>query len=85
MDWVQSAGLGDLALDFFQKLSAAVNVLATPKETLLQVRGAGLSPSLSLPGCLNADWAVLSQSRGAVACLEVSVTSVSVCDVTAGH
>lgn len=39
MDWVQSIGLGDLATEFFQKLSAAVNLLATPKETLLQVRG----------------------------------------------
>lgn len=38
MDWIQSVGLGDLATDFFQKLSAAVNLLATPKETLLQVR-----------------------------------------------
>lgn len=40
MDWVQSIGLADLATDFFQKLSAAVNLLATPKETLLQVGGA---------------------------------------------
>lgn len=39
MDWFQSMGLGELATDFFQKLSAAVNLLATPKETLLQVRG----------------------------------------------
>lgn len=38
MDWIQSIGLGDLATEFFQKLSAAVNLLATPKETLLQVR-----------------------------------------------
>lgn len=36
MDWIQSIGLSDLASDFFQKLSAAVNLLATPKETLLQ-------------------------------------------------
>lgn len=39
MDWVHSINLGDLATEFFQKLSAAVNLLATPKETLLQVRG----------------------------------------------
>lgn len=39
MDWFQSMGLGELATQFFQKLSAAVNLLATPKETLLQVRG----------------------------------------------
>lgn len=38
-DWFQSMGLGQLATQFFQKLSAAVNLLATPKETLLQVRG----------------------------------------------
>ncbi|XP_043088587.1 ras-associating and dilute domain-containing protein-like isoform X2 [Puntigrus tetrazona] len=36
MDWIQSIGLGDLAADFFQRLSSAVNLLATPKETLLQ-------------------------------------------------
>lgn len=37
MDWTHSIGLGDLAAEFFQKLSSAVNLLATPKETLLQV------------------------------------------------
>ncbi|XP_016102087.1 ras-associating and dilute domain-containing protein-like [Sinocyclocheilus grahami] len=36
MDWIQSIGTGDLAADFFQRLSSAVNLLATPKETLLQ-------------------------------------------------
>ncbi|XP_075999150.1 ras-associating and dilute domain-containing protein-like [Genypterus blacodes] len=36
MDWIQSIGLGDVATEFFQKLSAAVNLLATPRETLLQ-------------------------------------------------
>ncbi|KAJ8246364.1 hypothetical protein GJAV_G00266910 [Gymnothorax javanicus] len=36
MDWAQSVELGDLASDFFQKLSSAVNLLATPKENLLQ-------------------------------------------------
>ncbi|XP_061567080.1 ras-associating and dilute domain-containing protein-like isoform X1 [Cololabis saira] len=36
IDWIQSIGLSDLATEFFQKLSAAVNLLATPKETLLQ-------------------------------------------------
>nr|XP_015211661.1 PREDICTED: ras-associating and dilute domain-containing protein-like [Lepisosteus oculatus] len=36
IDWIQGIGLGDLALDFFQKLSSAVNLLATPKENLLQ-------------------------------------------------
>ncbi|TDH03312.1 hypothetical protein EPR50_G00161700 [Perca flavescens] len=42
MDWIQSIGLGDLASEFFQKLSAAVNLLATPKETLLQASWASL-------------------------------------------
>ncbi|XP_041943215.1 RA_Radil_like and Myo5p-like_CBD_Rasip1 domain-containing protein [Alosa sapidissima] len=36
MDWIQGIGLGDLAAEFFQKLSSAVNLLATPKENLLQ-------------------------------------------------
>ncbi|KAF7698080.1 ras-associating and dilute domain-containing protein-like [Silurus meridionalis] len=36
LDWTQSIGLGDLAAEFFQKLSSAVNLLATPKENLLQ-------------------------------------------------
>ncbi|XP_032392937.1 ras-associating and dilute domain-containing protein-like isoform X2 [Etheostoma spectabile] len=42
MDWILSIGLGDLASEFFQKLSAAVNLLATPKETLLQASWASL-------------------------------------------
>uniref|UniRef100_A0A3Q3VQJ3 Uncharacterized protein n=1 Tax=Mola mola TaxID=94237 RepID=A0A3Q3VQJ3_MOLML len=42
MDWIQNIGLGDLASEFFQKLSAAVNLLATPKETLLQASWAFL-------------------------------------------
>lgn len=50
MDWIQSIGLADLAGEFFQKLSAAVNLLATPKETLLQVRG---RPSLRLFVCVS--------------------------------
>ncbi|KAL4648166.1 ras-associating and dilute domain-containing protein-like [Arapaima gigas] len=36
MDWIQGAGLGHLGVDLFQKLSTAVNLLATPKENLLQ-------------------------------------------------
>lgn len=42
MDWAQTIGLGDIAGEFFQKLSAAVNLLATPKETLLQASWASL-------------------------------------------
>ncbi|XP_029294272.1 ras-associating and dilute domain-containing protein-like [Cottoperca gobio] len=47
MDWVQSIGLGDLANEFFQKLSTAVNLLATPKETLLQASWASLRTEFS--------------------------------------
>ncbi|TRY54232.1 hypothetical protein DNTS_035427 [Danionella cerebrum] len=36
MDWTQGVGLGLLAAEFFQKFSSAVNLLASPKETLLQ-------------------------------------------------
>ncbi|TSO37056.1 Ras-associating and dilute domain-containing protein [Bagarius yarrelli] len=36
MDWTQSVALGDVAAEFFQKISSAVNLLATPKENLLQ-------------------------------------------------
>lgn len=42
MDFTQSIGLSDVASEFFQKLSAAVNLLATPKETLLQASWAAL-------------------------------------------
>ncbi|XP_062382933.1 ras-associating and dilute domain-containing protein [Sardina pilchardus] len=36
MDWAQGVELGELALGCLSKLSAAVNLLATPKEHLLQ-------------------------------------------------
>ncbi|XP_051570273.1 ras-associating and dilute domain-containing protein-like [Myxocyprinus asiaticus] len=42
MDWIQSIGMADLAADFFQKLSSAVNLLATPKETLMQASWSSL-------------------------------------------
>ncbi|XP_030645942.1 ras-associating and dilute domain-containing protein-like [Chanos chanos] len=42
MDWTQSIGLGDMAAEFFQKLSSAVNLLATPKENLLQASWSSL-------------------------------------------
>ncbi|XP_056871822.1 ras-associating and dilute domain-containing protein-like [Takifugu flavidus] len=47
MDWFQSIGLGELATQFFQKLSAAVNLLATPKETLLQASWTSLRGEFS--------------------------------------
>ncbi|XP_051770947.1 ras-associating and dilute domain-containing protein isoform X2 [Ctenopharyngodon idella] len=37
MDWTHGAGLGDLAHTYLLKLSSAVNLLATPKENLLQM------------------------------------------------
>ncbi|XP_043956090.1 ras-associating and dilute domain-containing protein-like isoform X2 [Gambusia affinis] len=42
MDWVQNQGLANMAAQFLQKFSAAVNLLATPKETLLQASWASL-------------------------------------------
>ncbi|XP_048847314.1 ras-interacting protein 1-like [Brienomyrus brachyistius] len=42
MDWIQGAGLADVADGFFQKLSSAVNLLATPRETLLQASWSSL-------------------------------------------
>ncbi|KAL0993340.1 hypothetical protein UPYG_G00106360 [Umbra pygmaea] len=42
LDWIQGSGLGDLAVEYFQKLSAAVNLLATPKENLLQASWSSL-------------------------------------------
>ncbi|XDV45215.1 hypothetical protein PO909_013348 [Leuciscus waleckii] len=37
MDWAHSAGLGDLAHGYLLKISSAVNLLATPRENLLQM------------------------------------------------
>ncbi|XP_067914716.1 ras-associating and dilute domain-containing protein-like [Heterodontus francisci] len=36
LDWIQGIGLGEQAAELFLKFSTAVNLLATPKETLLQ-------------------------------------------------
>ncbi|XP_072339976.1 ras-associating and dilute domain-containing protein-like isoform X2 [Scyliorhinus torazame] len=36
LDWIQSIGLGEQAAELFLRLSTAVNLLATPKQTLLQ-------------------------------------------------
>lgn len=43
IDWAHGAGLNDLAHSYLLKLSSAVNLLATPKENLLQVRDQYLS------------------------------------------
>lgn len=37
IDWAHGVELGELALGCLSKLSTAVNLLATPKEHLLQV------------------------------------------------
>lgn len=47
MDFTGSIGLSDVASEFFQKLSAAVNLLATPKETLLQASWSALRAEFS--------------------------------------
>lgn len=37
LDWLQGAGLGDIASEFMKKLSATVNFLCIPKTRLIQV------------------------------------------------
>lgn len=37
LDWLQGAGLGDIATEFFRKLSMAVNLLCVPRTSLLKV------------------------------------------------
>lgn len=37
LDWLQGAGLGDIAMEFFRKLSMAVNLLCVPRTSLLKV------------------------------------------------
>ncbi|XP_014405908.1 PREDICTED: ras-interacting protein 1 [Myotis brandtii] len=36
LDWLQGAGLGDIAMEFFRKLSMAVNLLCVPRTSLLK-------------------------------------------------
>lgn len=38
LDWLQGAGLGDIASEFMKKLSVTVNFLCVPKTRLIQVR-----------------------------------------------
>ncbi|KAI7797223.1 putative ras-associating and dilute domain-containing protein-like [Triplophysa rosa] len=42
IDWAHGAGLNDLAHSYLVKLSSAVNLLATPKENLLQMSWSAL-------------------------------------------
>jgi hypothetical protein len=37
LDWLQGAGLGDIATEFFRKLSTTVNLLCVPRTSLLKV------------------------------------------------
>ncbi|CAI5790839.1 ras-interacting protein 1 [Podarcis lilfordi] len=37
LDWLQGVGLGDIATEFFRKLSTTANLLCVPKTSLLQV------------------------------------------------
>lgn len=45
LDWLQGVGLGDIATEFFRKLSTTANLLCVPKSSLLQVS------TMSLPFC----------------------------------
>lgn len=38
LDWLQGAGLGDIASEFMKKLSITVNFLCIPKTRLIQVK-----------------------------------------------
>lgn len=38
LDWLQGAGLGDIASEFMKKLSVTVNFLCIPKTRLIQVK-----------------------------------------------
>lgn len=41
LDWAQSNGLGEVAVEHTHTLSSAVNLLATPRKSLLQVTHPG--------------------------------------------
>ncbi|XP_044540750.1 ras-interacting protein 1 [Gracilinanus agilis] len=50
LDWLQGAGLGDIATEFFRKLSMAVNLLCVPRTSLLKASWSSLRtehPTLS--------------------------------------
>ncbi|XP_007956310.1 ras-interacting protein 1 [Orycteropus afer afer] len=42
LDWLQGAGLGDIATEFFRKLSMAVNLLCVPRTSLLKATWSSL-------------------------------------------
>ncbi|XP_069804897.1 ras-interacting protein 1 isoform X2 [Dendropsophus ebraccatus] len=50
LDWLQGIGLGDIAAEFFRKLSTTVNLLCIPKTSLLKISWSSLRseyPALS--------------------------------------
>lgn len=50
LDWLQAVGLGDIAAEFFRKLSATANLLCTPRSSLSKATWARLRaeyPALS--------------------------------------
>lgn len=51
LDWLQGAGLGDIASEFLKKLSVTVNFLCVPKTRLIQVKWAQLSCDLIYSLC----------------------------------
>ncbi|XP_051720417.1 ras-interacting protein 1 [Ctenopharyngodon idella] len=48
LDWLQGAGLGDIASEFLKKLSVTVNFLCIPKTRLIQSSWSGLQEEHSL-------------------------------------
>ncbi len=48
LDWAHTAGLGELALEHTHTLSSAINLLATPRKNLLQVKNTTHSAELGL-------------------------------------
>lgn len=50
LDWLQGAGLGDIASEFMKKLSITVNFLCIPKTRLIQVTQLHVQCDFSAPG-----------------------------------
>lgn len=48
LDWSQSNGLGEVAVEHTHTLSSAVNLLATPRKNLLQVTQKFTHPGVHL-------------------------------------
>lgn len=48
LDWAQSNGLGEVAVEHTHTLSSAINLLATPRKHLLQVTQKSMQPDTHL-------------------------------------